>query len=470
MATRNLGMISSLTDEMFPRREIEKDLIFLGFVVFENKLKAASRQNIETLKSAKIRSIMATGDNILTAIAVAKECGIIPKRNRVLVGELESEEVGKPELKWKELGDQSPAVSEGEDDINAITILIQNSMGSSPSSPQPSVFSVKTTDTLTLRNINQPSDEMENRSSEEEGDNSPTHSDHNQETNNLTNINLDHMNHFNSSSKSSFCGMGDPNCEFGPQLEDTDLSEGQFPWEKYHMNYSLALPGRAFEYIKEKYSYDPVIMKELNKHGAVYARMTPENKAQLVESLQNEKYLVGMCGDGTNDCAALKRADIGISLSEAEASIAAPFTSKINDISCVNTLLKQGRCAIVTSFQCFQYMALYSMIQFTTIIILYLEGANLSDMAYLYIDLFIIIPLCLTMSWTRPADCLSSRQPTGSLISLRILSSVIGQTLIQASAQVYNIYIYIYIDWHVLFSIGSTLLCSNESKKEWKPR
>jgi len=57
-----------------------------------------------------------------------------------------------------------------------------------------------------------------------------------------------------------------------------------------------------------------------------------------------------MCGDGANDCGALKQADVGISLSEAEASIAAPFTSSTQDISCVVDLLREGRCAMTTSF------------------------------------------------------------------------------------------------------------------------
>jgi len=88
---------------------------------------------------------------------------------------------------------------------------------------------------------------------------------------------------------------------------------------------------------------------------------------------------VGMCGDGANDCGALSAADVGISLSEAEASIAAPFTSSIPNITCVIMTLIEGRCSLATSFQAFKYIELYSMIQYVTVNMLYWYESNLSD-------------------------------------------------------------------------------------------
>lgn len=56
-----------------------------------------------------------------------------------------------------------------------------------------------------------------------------------------------------------------------------------------------------------------------------------------------------MCGEGANDCAALKVADVGISLSQAESSIAAPFTSNIPNIECVITLIREGKASLTTT-------------------------------------------------------------------------------------------------------------------------
>lgn len=74
----------------------------------------------------------------------------------------------------------------------------------------------------------------------------------------------------------------------------------------------------------------------------VFARMSPDEKHELVEKLQSIGFCCGFCGDGANDCGALKAADVGISLSEAEASVAAPFTSRVFDIHCVLEVIRYG--------------------------------------------------------------------------------------------------------------------------------
>jgi magnesium-transporting ATPase (P-type) len=54
------------------RADCEKQLTFLGLLVMENKLKKETNGVILELNEAKIRTIMATGDNVLTAISVAR--------------------------------------------------------------------------------------------------------------------------------------------------------------------------------------------------------------------------------------------------------------------------------------------------------------------------------------------------------------------------------------------------------------
>ena len=79
-------------------------------------------------------------------------------------------------------------------------------------------------------------------------------------------------------------------------------------------------------------------------HGTVFARFLPDDKTRLIGALQHQtggpRRRVGMCGDGANDCGALKAAHVGIALTDCEASISAPFTSRQQNILCVARLLK----------------------------------------------------------------------------------------------------------------------------------
>jgi cation-transporting ATPase 13A3/4/5 len=69
--------LSWMKIQKMTRTDAESRLEFTGFIIFENKLKHKSSETIAELNRANIRNIMCTGDNILTAVSVARECGII---------------------------------------------------------------------------------------------------------------------------------------------------------------------------------------------------------------------------------------------------------------------------------------------------------------------------------------------------------------------------------------------------------
>ena len=48
-------------------------------------------KTIQTLNNCNIRTIMATGDNMLTAISVGRECNIIEKEKLVYYGDVSND-------------------------------------------------------------------------------------------------------------------------------------------------------------------------------------------------------------------------------------------------------------------------------------------------------------------------------------------------------------------------------------------
>lgn len=291
------------------REFVERDLIFSGFIVFENKLKESSKPTLNQLNNANIRTVMCTGDNVLTAISVARECELIERDITNIYVPTFDEGANETNLVWE--------------DFN---------------SPEMKLDSIS----LTPQDIRQ---------------------------------------------------VG---------------------------KYKLAITGDVFRYLLTEVKNHDIIESVLMKCD-IFARMSPDEKNELVRQLQKLDYTVGFCGDGANDCGALKAADVGISLSEAEASVAAPFTSGFFEISCVLDVIREGRSSLVTSFSCFRYMSLYSAIQFITVSILYKRGTNLGDFQFLYIDLFLILPLAIFMSWSKPARAIVTKRPTANLVSPKIL-------------------------------------------------
>ncbi|CAJ0599525.1 unnamed protein product [Cylicocyclus nassatus] len=207
-----------------------------------------------------------------------------------------------------------------------------------------------------------------------------------------------------------------------------DAKLGQLIQSSYH----LAISGPTFAVITHEY---PELLDSLVTVCDVFARMAPNQKQQLINCLQKIGYTVAMCGDGANDCAALKAAHAGISLSDAEASIAAPFTSKVADIRCVPTIISEGRAALVTSFGIFKYMAGYSLTQFVTVMLLYYISNILTDGQFMYIDMFLITLLAVLFGNTAAYENLCPMTPPTRLLSVASICSVLGQLAIMGSTQ-----------------------------------
>lgn len=345
------------------RRLLEHDLAMYGLLVMRNSLKPQTPPVIAELNRARVRMIMITGDNALTAASVARECGLVDRTSRVFLGDLpgadatEGASAESPAatgsaacVQWRCADEADTAAWR----LNPCTLL-----------PEPRVASAQ-------------------------------------------------------------------QAAAGP--------------------HAICITGPALELVRctDSRAYERLLVA-----GHVFARMRPNDKTRLVEDLQQIGYVAAMVGDGANDCGALKAAFAGISLSEAEASVAAPFTFKRQTVECVPLVIREGRCALMSSFAMFKFMALYSLIQFISVIILYFNNNDLSDWEFLYVDLFNIIVLAALMGRTEAAPTLLPKRPPGSLLSPVILSSLFLQAI---GCFAFQVGAYVWAESESRFRISDTLL------------
>lgn len=84
--------------ERMKRNEIETDLIFDGFLILLNCLKPETTNIIEELHTANLRTVMITGDNIMTALSVAKDCRMIKPNEEIYIIKCDGFDNEKPNL------------------------------------------------------------------------------------------------------------------------------------------------------------------------------------------------------------------------------------------------------------------------------------------------------------------------------------------------------------------------------------
>eukprot|EP00559_Dactyliosolen_fragilissimus_P004534 CAMPEP_0184855366 /NCGR_PEP_ID=MMETSP0580-20130426/642_1 /TAXON_ID=1118495 /ORGANISM="Dactyliosolen fragilissimus" /LENGTH=1656 /DNA_ID=CAMNT_0027349867 /DNA_START=15 /DNA_END=4985 /DNA_ORIENTATION=- len=109
-----------------------------------------------------------------------------------------------------------------------------------------------------------------------------------------------------------------------------------------------------------------------------------------------------------------------------DASIAAPFTSKMPSIrSCVD-IIRQGRCTLVTSLQMYQILALNCLISAYSLSVLYLDGVKYGDVQMTAMGMLMSVSF-MSVSRSKPLEKLSPVKPLTSIFHPSMFISLLGQ-------------------------------------------
>jgi cation-transporting ATPase 13A1 len=112
-----------------------------------------------------------------------------------------------------------------------------------------------------------------------------------------------------------------------------------------------------------------------------------------------------------------------------DASMAAPFTSRLPTIRSAVDIIRQGRCTLVSSIQMQQVLVLSCLISAFSLSVLYTDGIRSSD------NQMMASGLCLTaaglaFSYATPVHTLSPVRPLRSIFHPALFLSIVGQLVI----------------------------------------
>ena len=374
------------------REEYETDLIFCGFLVFRCPLKKDSRSAIRSLRGSSHRVIMITGDNSLTAIHTAKEVEMISKGSSVLLFDVDEED--EANLK----------VIDSDSGNDCDWLDLKNTSGS---------------ETLEL---------MKNR-------------------------------------KVSLCFTGnayDLLSKLNPDLSiallpQTAIFARTSPTQKESILAKLKSPPLSLHTLMCGDGTNDVGALKQSHIGVALLDGRPEDLPKILKEMRDSQIRKHQkavletrkrwesASSATGNTAALDKMLASLEQAEEEgnnlvklgdASVAAPFTSKISTIQSVCTLIRLGRSTLVTTIQMYKILALNSLIYAYNLSVLNLSGVRYGDFQ-MTVSGMLISSCFLFLTRGQVLKEMSPQRPQSNIFNAYLLTSVLLQFALHVGVLIY---------------------------------
>ena len=395
LGIKDLGKLSHMQVREMSRDNLEKDLKFAGFVIISCPLKSDSKAVIKELVNASHHVVMITGDNPLTACHVAKELRFTRSKNTlILTNKTPSVDQGDHQIMGENDGNWC---WESVDQKIRLPYKIEGKLNSR--NKEYSELTGKHDLCLTGEGLLRL-----------------------QRDTKLFNKILPHVKVFARVAPkqkelviTSLRDLGYHTLMCGDGTNDVGALK--------HAHVGVAILANAplgpkSKKKKEKEGEDASENKleKMAKSGKIGKR---EPERRLTPAEQRAKQLQKMMKE-MEEMEAAQIVKLG------DASIAAPFTSKHSSIRCINDIIKQGRCTLVTTLQMFKILALNALILAYSQSVLYLEGVKFSD-GQATLQGLLLAACFLFISRSKPLKTLSKQRPLPNIFNLYTISTVLLQ-------------------------------------------
>jgi Ca2+-transporting ATPase len=205
----------------------------------------------------------------------------------------------------------------------------------------------------------------------------------------------------------------------------------------------LGIEGRAITGAEFAAMSDDQLLREIDGIGVI-ARVTPEDKVRLVDTLKRRGHIVAMTGDGVNDAPALKRADIGIAMGITGTEVSKEAAAMIltdDDFSTIVKAVQIGR-ALYDNLKKYIKFQMAALIGFITTflgasIFNIVSGVPFVPLQTLWVNFSTQIFQAIGLGYGEPAPDLMERRPRPEkepilaralLLWLAVLGIVMGGT------------------------------------------